>query len=94
MEQTQRTKTLPYYCFQESDYKVSMEGRFWNCQGKHIAIVAVITRGIDWAAYIGTDAPNSYAERDTLHYVAEKGCKLSREDARYFFPEIKLPYRY
>ena len=85
--------TLPYYTFQENEHSQSVEGRFWNCQRKHIAIVAIITKDIDWAAYIGTDAPDSYTEMDTLLYVAGRGCKLSEKDARYFFPEIKLPYR-
>ena len=84
---------LPYYCFQEDNWEAKLEARFWNCGGKQIAIVASITKEIDWAAYIGTDAPNSYHEVDTCKYVAERGCKLSEKDARYFFPEIKLPYR-
>jgi len=82
-----------YYTFDENDYHQNIEARFWSPQGKQIAIVACITKGIDWAAYIGADAPNSYREDDTLKYVSERGCKLSREDAKYFFPGIKLPYR-
>lgn len=85
---------LPYYHFQEDDYSLKLEARFWNCGGKQLAIIACITKKVDWAAYIGTDAPNSYKEEDTLSCVAKHGCKLSREDAEYFFPEIKLPYRY
>lgn len=88
------TKQYPYYKFFDSDYQSHYEARFWNCQGKQIAVVACITKGIDWVAYIGTDAPVSYTEADTLKYVAEYGCNLSVEDARYFFPEIDLPYRY
>lgn len=88
-EQTQ----LPYYCFYNEGFQKHFEGRFWNCQGKQIAIVACITEGIDWAAYIGTDAPNSYHEDNTLRYVAKWGCKLLENDARYFFPSIKLRYR-
>jgi len=81
------------YAFEEDEWKKHLEGRFWNCQGKHIGIVACITKGIDWAAYIGSDAPDSWGEEDTLKYVAEKGCKLSEKDARYFFPGFELPYR-
>jgi len=81
------------WTFHEDEYKQELEGRFWNCQGKQIAIVASITKRVDWAAYIGTDAPNSYHEKDTCLYVGEKGCKLSEVDARYFFPDIELPYR-
>jgi len=85
---------LPYYHFAEDDCSLKLEGRFWNQGGKQLAIVACITKEIDWAAYIGTDAPDSYHEDDTLKYVAERGCKLSKKDAKHFFPEIKLPYRY
>ncbi len=85
--------TLPYYTFKENEHSQSVEGRFWNCQNNHIAIVAVITKYIDWAAYIGTDAPDSCTEKDTLLFTSDWGCKLSEKDARYFFPEIKLPYR-
>jgi len=94
MANTDKQETLPYYCFYEDEWEQEFEGRFWNCQGKHIAIVAVVTKSIDWAAYIGSDAPNSWQEKATLSYVAAKGCKLTEEDARYFFPEIKLGYRY
>lgn len=87
----------PYYCFnKKNDHHQSLEGRFWNDGGNHIAIVAMVTtyddKG-DWAAYIGTDAPHSRTEEATLQDVAEHGCKLSEEDARHFFPEIVLPYR-
>ena len=88
---TEMENRLNYYAFKEDNWELHLEGGFWNCQGKHIAVVACITKGIDWAAYIGTD--ESYKEDDTLEYVAEKGCKLSEKDARYFFPDIKLPYR-
>ena len=88
--------TLPYYVFKRTDSKRYLEGRFWNQGGKQLAIVAIVTalgnRG-DWAAYIGTDAPDSYMEEDTCIHVAAHGCKLSEKDARHFFPEIKLPYR-
>jgi len=78
-----------YYEFDQNHY----EGRFWNPQGKQIAVVAVVTPGVDWAAYIGTDAPNSWKELDTCDWAAEHGAKLSAEDAHHYFPEIKLPYR-
>ena len=89
-------RKYPYYLFRKTDCKEYLEGRFWNQGGKQLAIVAIVTRirefG-DWAAYIGTDAPNSFHEQDTCIEVAEHGCKLSEKDARHFFPEIKLPYR-
>jgi len=83
----------PYYAFEEDEYKVFLEGRFWNQSGKQLAIIACVTKRVDWAAYIGTDAPNSYRENDTCKEVARTGCKLSEKDARYFFPGIRLPYR-
>lgn len=79
------------YKFDEAEWSEKYEARFWNCQGTHLAIVACISKGIDWAAYIG--AHNDYTEQQTLEYVSKWGCKLSRDDARYFFPDIKLPYR-
>lgn len=78
-------------CLHSDDWSEHLEARFWNCQGKQIAIVACVTKDIDWAAYIGAD--NSQTEDDTLHYAAKYGCKLSEKDARYFFPGIELPYR-
>ena len=83
-----------WHTFEETDYYQAIEARFWNNEGKHLAIVAYINKGIDWAAYIGTDAPNSWDERRTLLYVAKHGCKLSDKDAKHFFPNIELPYRY
>ena len=81
-----------HWAFINNDQKVALEGRFWNCNGKQIAIVASVTRG-DWAAYIGTDAPDSYSEEATCIYALHHGCKLSEKDARHYFPEIKMPYR-
>ena len=96
-EMKTETKALQYYVFKETDSKRYLEGRFWNQGGKQLAIVAIITefngRG-DWAAYIGTDAPDSHSEEKTLLHVAEHGCKLMQGDAKHFFPDIPLPYRY
>lgn len=83
---------MEHHIFYEDDHKQSLEARFWNCSGTQIAIVASITKGVDWAAYVGAD--RSYTERETLQTVSEIGCKLSEEDARYFFPEVELPYRH
>ena len=68
-----------------------IEGRYWNCNGKGIAIVASITNDIDWAAYIGAD--NGWSEEECCKWTADYGAKLSEQDARHFFPNIKLPYR-
>lgn len=92
-ERDAKDKRYPYYAFNGDDSVVHLEGRFWAPQGKQIAIVASVTRGIDWAAYIGTDAPYSYHEKDTLIWVSRFGAKLGERDARHFFPDIILPYR-
>ena len=68
-----------------------IEGRYWNTNGVGICIVAVITRGVDWAAYIGGD--EGYSEQACLEWTAEYGAKLSAQDAKHFFPNIDLPYR-
>ena len=89
--------TLPYYVVEKTDTHRVLEGRFWNAQGKQIAIVASVTRigdKGDWSAYIGTDAPDSYMEHDTCVWAAKYGAKLSEADARHYFPDITLPYRH
>ena len=67
-------------------------GRYYNANYYATAIVASITEGIDWAAYIG-GADNHCSEKEAIQFVADRGCKLSENDARYYFPAIKLPYR-
>lgn len=79
------------YVFKDDDCKKHIEGRYWNCQGIGIAIVASITKEVDWAVYIGADTSRS--EKDTLVYTVDYGSKLNEADARHFFPDIKLPYR-
>lgn len=69
-----------------------IEARYYNANYYATAIVASITEGIDWAAYIG-GADCSIPEREAVEFVAEQGSKLSEKDARYYFPNIKLPYR-
>ncbi len=66
--------------------------RYYNANYYATAIVAAVTEGIDWAAYIG-GADHTVSEEEAVQYVAAKGCKLSEEDARHYFPDIKLPYR-
>ena len=68
-------------------------GRYYNANYYATAIVAVITEGIDWAAYIG-GANYQLPQKEAARYVADRGDKLSEQDARYFFPDIDLPYRY
>ena len=79
------------YIFEDNDHSLKIEGRYWNCQGINIAVVASITKEVDWAAYIG--ANDSPTEREALHYTAKHGSKLQEADARYFFPNIELKYR-
>ncbi len=76
------------------------EARYYNSNGKGITIVASISiwnkdaEGIehgDWSAYIGAD--NGESEENCIRFALEYGAKLSREDAKYYFPEITLPYR-
>lgn len=81
----------PYYKFQEGGGRAFYEGGYWNANGKGIAVVAVVTHGIDWAAYIGAD--NGWSEEACLQWAAGSGTKLSQKDAEHFFPDIKLPYR-
>lgn len=69
------------------------EGRYYNANGFAVSIIAVINEGIDWAAYIGSTDGEMFSERQTMNFVSHFGCKLSREDARYYFPGIDLPYR-
>ena len=81
----------PYYCFKEWSSRRFYTGRYWNTTGKGIAIVAVVTGNVDWAAYIGAD--DGQSEAACCLWTAGKGAKLREEEARYFFPEIELPYR-
>ena len=37
----------------ELGIKYTIEGRYFNAQGWAVAIVASVTHGIDWGAYIG-----------------------------------------
>jgi hypothetical protein len=67
-----------------------IEGRYWNCNGKGICVVATVNEGIDWTAYIGAD--NGYDEEECIVWTASHGAKLSKEDANHFFPNIATKY--
>ena len=68
-------------------------GRYYNANYYATAIVASVTEGIDWAAYIG-GADVRASEGEAVEYVAGYGCKLSEADARHYFPELKdMRYR-
>lgn len=73
--------------------KYAIEGRYYNANGFAVAIVASITHEIDWAAYIGATGDDK-REGETVQAVLKLGCKLFENDAKHFFPEIELPYRY
>lgn len=66
--------------------------RYYNANGFAVAIVAVVTEGIDWTAYIGA-SHNLMTSEETAEWVAKNGCKLAKKDAVHFFPDIDLPYR-
>lgn len=80
------------YKFVNNDHQEALEARYYNANGFSLAIVASITKGVDWAAYIGS-CTSQISEEETLQFVKDYGCKLSEKDARYYFPEIQLPYR-
>jgi len=69
-----------------------LQARYFNANYYACAVVAVITHGVDWAVYMG-GCDYKLPWKEANEFVAEYGCKLSAEDARYFFPDIKLPYR-
>ena len=73
--------------------KYALEGGYYNANGFAVAIIASITREIDWAVYIGATLGDK-RERETVQAVLEFGCKLSEKDAKHYFPEIGLPYRH
>ena len=78
------------WVFKETKDQKCIEGRFWST----VAVVAVVSCGIDWAAYIGAGGPIDHTELDTCQSVADSGNKLSENDARYFFPDFEnLIYR-
>lgn len=73
--------------------KIFREARYYNANDFAISIVAVINEGIDWAAYIGSTNFLITSEEETIGFVAKHGCKLTKKDAMYYFPDIELRYR-
>ncbi len=69
-----------------------LEGRYFNCNGYSCAIVGVINFPMNWAAYMHGHDGKARRE-ETIEFVAKYGVKLSPRDARFFFPQINLPYR-
>ena len=71
-----------HYIFHEDDHKQQLEGRYWNANWKGVCIMASITKGVDWAAYIGAD--NGQSEDECMAWTLKYGVKLYEKDARYF----------
>ena len=67
-------REYPYYEFDQNHY----EARYWNTNGVGIAIVASVTPGVDWVAYVGAD--DGYKEGACLDWAAKHGAKLSKEE--------------
>lgn len=80
--------------------------RYWNANGFAVAVVAVVTMAepkggegpdepFDWGSYIGATEGSAMRERETVAWVADWGCKLSKNIACAFFPQFaEIPYRY
>ena len=69
-----------------------ISGLYANANYYAAAIVAVVTEGIDWAAYFnGCD--HTLRQEQACEQVAREGDKLPENLARFIFPHIKLPYR-
>lgn len=73
--------------------KIFRKARYYNGNGFAISIIAVINEGLDWAAYIGSTDSRITSEEETIDFVAKHGCKLTKKDAMYYFPDIKERYR-
>jgi hypothetical protein len=73
------------------DGRVLLYGPYWNANGFEVAVAAVITPEVDWAAYIGGN--NCDDRKRAMRWTALHGCKLDEALARYFFPGIVLKYR-
>lgn len=78
---------------EEGYFQEGCQARFVNSGGIAMTIVAVLSyndgRLMDWAAYWGGSRFSK--EIEVCHDIAEYGCKLSREDAFYFFKGKQFP---
>lgn len=63
--------------------KLLLRGKYYNTNGFAVAIVATITLGIDWAAYIGGADP--WSEEAAYQWVALYGAKIDEDLARLLF---------
>lgn len=67
--------------------------RYYNSHGIGTAIVAVVNHKedgdvFDWSAYIGGSSRGARRETWAVEDVARSGCKLSKRDAQFYFPEL------
>lgn len=63
---------------------------YWNQNGLGIIIVAIEGYADDWAAYIGAANWKGASEEESIRYVCERGCKLSRNKAAAWFPNLPI----
>lgn len=72
-------------------------GRYWNCNGSMVAIIAVthVVNGklFDWAAYVGHH--EGYYQHETEVWVARHGEKVDVLLAEFLFPVLyeKVSFR-
>ncbi len=78
---------------EEGSFREGRQARFVNSGGIAMTIVAVLNyyngKLMDWAAYWGGSRLSK--EIEACHDIAEHGCKLSKEDALYFFKGKRFP---
>lgn len=67
--------------------------RYFNSNNVAVAIIAIASyidnKLFDWSAYIG-GSRKVEREQDCLKEVEDYGCKLSINDAQYFFPDLPI----
>jgi hypothetical protein len=73
------------------DQKI-IPGLYANANYYAAAIVAVVTEGIDWAAYFN-GCNHKITQEQAYEQVAREGDTLPENIARFLFPKIDLPYR-
>ena len=61
---------------------------YWNANGRAMCIAAVEGHAADWAAYIGADG--GWRTEECVEWTIRKGCKLSRDQANRWFPELPI----
>jgi hypothetical protein len=78
--------------------KVYFVARYWTGIDGTVAVVASVNPTRDWAAYVGR-VPGSGPASNGAAYIADRGAKMTEEDARYYFNGLteinncKLGYR-